>query len=151
MKKIINRFQEISSKNNWTVKNGQLRKAISFVDNNINNNSNPSIQTLDLWKGLVKMVEFYSKKETTQTIQWKKNINDKAPHKSIENSVTLGKEIDKLCKQQGEDIQNQKKLTLNLIEALKKAIMQDKIPESKEKIKAVLSNLKQLKQIIGEN
>ena len=146
-----NRSQGISNQNNWTVDEGQFGNVTSFIDNDINNNSNPSAQTIDIWKGLINMVKFYSHKETPLIEKWKRNIDNKVVNKPMENSIVLGNEIDKLCKQQGEDLQTQKKMTLTLIEALKKAIMKDQIPESQQKIKEVLSSLKNLNQIIGEN
>jgi hypothetical protein len=146
-----NRFQGISSQNDWTEEHGQFGNVTSFIDNDINNNSNPSAQTIDIWKGLIKMVKFYSRKETPLIEKWKKSIDNKVFNKPMENSIVLGNEIDKMCKQQGEDLQTQKKMTLNLIEALKKAITKDQIPESKQKIKEVLSSLKNLNQIIGKN
>jgi hypothetical protein len=146
-----NRFQGISSQNDWTEEYGQFGNVTSFIDNDINNNSNPSAQTIDIWKGLIKMVKFYSRKETPLIEKWKKSIDNKVFNKPMENSIVLGSEIDKMCKQQGEDLQTQKKMTLNLIEALKKAITKDQIPESKQKIKEVLSSLKNLNQIIGKN
>lgn len=146
-----NRFQEISIQNNWIIEEGQFGNVTRFIDNDINNNSNPSAQIIDIWKGLIDMVEFYSHKETPLIKKWKKNIDYKVVNKPMENSIVLGNEIDKLCKQQGEDLQTQKKMTLTLIEDLKKAIMKDEIPESQQKIKEVLFNLKNLNQIIGEN